>query len=430
MRLRSRRLSRHLASRRDSLQFRVTFALALFVAIVVASMLLALFAINGRLKSDLLNGLVSHEMSELVNEYPSEGAKAIPHSANLTGYVVAPDKIDTLPAPMRHLGRSVRGVTLDFNDHSYRVGTAMIGDKRAYLAYDITALENRETLFKILAIVAALIVLALAIPLGAWIARISLKPINALAEHVGNLHPDARATALADRFEDYEVGVIAQAFDRFMLRLDEFVERERSFTADASHELRTPLAVIQGAVEVLQQDDMQAASAPLRRIDRASRQMAELIEALLFLARDEQAEADGTASACRADHVISEIIDAYKPLMTTKNVEIVALEPCEVTAPRIALVIVFGNLLRNALRHGGQDIRVTLAQGSLSVTDNGIGMDGDKLRRAFDRGFRDGPGAGLGLGLYLVKRVTDRYGWQIRLTSRPDEGTRVELQLT
>lgn len=417
------------AHRRDSLQFRVTFALALFVAVVVSTVLLALFTINARLKADVLNGIVGHEMSELVSEYPSEGPASIPHSANLTGYVVSPDQIDTLPLPLRSLGPNERGITLEFNDHSYRVGTATIGDKRAYLAYNITAIENREALFKVITIIAALIVLALAIPLGTWIARISLKPINALAEHVGNLHPDARATALADRFEGYEVGVIASAFDRFMLRLDEFVERERSFTADASHELRTPLAVIQGAVEVLQQDPALTASGPLTRIDRASRQMAELIEALLFLARDEQVEAGGAGPICRADHVVNEIVDAYKPLMAKKQVEIVALEACELSAPRIALVIVFGNLLRNALRHGGEHIRITLAQGRLSVADNGAGMNTEQLRQAFDRGFREGPGAGLGLGLYLVKRVTERYGWRIRLASRPSEGTRIELRL-
>lgn len=415
---------------RDSLQFRVTFALALFVAIVVSTMLLALFTINAQLKSNLLNGIVSHEMSELINEYPTDGPSAIPHSANLTGYVVSTDQIYTLPAPLRALGPNEHGVTLDFNDHTYRVGTAMIGNKHAYLAYNITAIENQEALFKVITIAAALIVLALAIPLGIWIARISLKPINALAEHVGNLHPDARTSALADRFEGYEVGVIARAFDRFMLRLDEFVDRERSFTADASHELRTPLAVIQGAVEVLQQDSELAVSGPLTRIDRASRQMAELIEALLFLARDEQVETDGSGPLCRADHVVNEVVDAYKPLVGSKQVHVVALEPCELSAPRIALVIVFGNLLRNALRHGGADIQIALAQGRLSVADNGEGMNTEQLRHAFDRGFRDGPGAGLGLGLYLVKRVTDRYGWQVRLASRPSEGTRIELQLS
>lgn len=415
---------------RDSLQFRVTLALTMFVAFVVSAMLLALFTINDQLKANLLNGILDHEMSELISEYPTEGQGAIPHSANLTGYVVAADQVDTLPAAMRDLPPHVRGVTLEFNDHSYRVGTSMIGNKRAYLAYNITVIENQEALFKIVMIAAALIVLALAIPLGIWIARVSLKPINALAEHVGNLHPDVHTTPLADRFDGYEVGMIAGAFDRFMQRLDQFVERERSFTADASHELRTPLAVIQGAVEVLQQDPARAASAPLTRIDRASRQMAELIEALLFLARDEPTEVDGATPQCRADQVVNEVVDAYRPLIGGKQVNIAALESCEVDAPRVALVIVFGNLLRNALRHGGPDIQIVLAQGRLSVADNGAGMNTDQLRRAFDRGYRDGPDAGLGLGLYLVKRVTDRYGWRVRLASRPAEGTRIELQLT
>ncbi|HET7313369.1 HAMP domain-containing sensor histidine kinase [Salinisphaera sp.] len=424
------RLGRIVRAPRDSLQFRVAAALALFVAIVVSTVMLALFTINGRLKADLLDAILANEMGELVNDYPVQGTRAIPHSANLTGYVIGPGQRDELPAPLRGLGPDVEGLTVNFHGHTYRVGTHRIGrDKQAYLAYDITAIEARESLFKWIAIVAALLVLALAVPLGAWIARISLRPVNALAEHVAGLEPGGRSTRLAEQFEHYEVGVIAHAFDRFMSRLEEFVERERSFTADASHELRTPLAVIQGAVEVLQQNPQLAGSGPLTRIDRASHQMAELIEALLFLARDEQAEADGAAPRCRADRVIAEIVDAYRPLMARKTVEISTLDACEIGAPRIALVIAFGNLLRNALRHGGNEIRVTLADGRLTVADNGDGMTTDALQHAFVRGYRSGPGAGLGLGLYLVKRVADRYRWRIRLASRPEEGTRIELQL-
>lgn len=423
-------LRRILAGPRDSLQYRVATALALFVAIVVSTVLAALFTINDHLKTELLNGIVSHEMSELVEDYPHEGASAVPHSANLIGYVVGPDQHDQLPDALRGLGPHIHGITVDVGSRTYRVGTHPIGNKQAYLAYDITAIEDREALFKAIAVVAALLVLALAIPLGAAIARISLKPINALADHVGRLHPDDRTTRLAAQFEYYEVGVIARAFDRFMGRLDQFVERERSFTSDASHELRTPLAVIQGAVEVLQQDPRLGQSGPLTRIDRAAHQMAELIEALLFLARDEQLEADGAVPVCRADQVINEVLDAYRPLMSTKQVETGVLDPLEVAAPRIALIIAFGNLLRNALRHGGDEIRITLADQRLIVADNGHGMHTEQIQRVFDRGFRCGPGAGLGLGLYLVKRVADRYGWRIRLASRPEEGTQIELRLS
>ncbi|ROO25905.1 sensor histidine kinase [Salinisphaera japonica] len=423
------RVKRLLAGPRISLQYRVATALALFVAVVVSTVLIALFTINDHLKTELLNGIVSHEMSELAEDYPQEGEAAIPHSASLIGYVVGPDERDNLPPALQLLPPGIKGITVDVGERTYRVGTREIGDQQAYLAYDITAIEDREDLFKAIAITAALIVLALAVPLGSAIARISLKPINALAEHLGHLHPDQRAEPLADQFEHYEVGVIARAFDRFMGRLDEFVERERSFTADASHELRTPLAVIQGAVEVLQQEPRLADSGPLTRIDRASHQMAELIESLLFLARDEQAEPDGAAPLCRADQVVNEVLDAYRPMTAGKQIEIGVIDELEVAAPRIALVIAFGNLLRNALRHGGDEIRVTLADQRLIVADNGHGMNTEQMQHVFERGFRTGPGAGLGLGLYLVKRVADRYDWRIRLASRPEEGTQIELRL-
>lgn len=427
--LADRGLNRMLRRPLDSLQFRVTAALALFVAVVSTLMVLALFAINERLETDLLNGIVAHELDELTSEYPREGAAALPNSATIIAFVVAPDQLDTLPRALRGLPAREQGMNISFSNRTYRVATTTIEGKRAFLAYDITAIEDRESLFKIVLVMAALIVLALAVPLGIWIARISLKPINLLADHVGDLRPGGSHGQLATRFDSYETGVIARAFDRFMTRLDGFVERERSFTADASHELRTPLAVIQGAIEVLQQDERLTNSAPMTRIDRATRQMAELIEALLFLARDEAQEIGPEHSVCRADNVVMEVVDAYRPIQGNSRIDTQTLENCEVRAPRIALVIVVGNLLRNALRHGGKDVRVTLANGLLTVADNGDGMSSDQLRHAFDRGYRAGPGAGLGLGLYLVKRVADRYGWRIRLASRPDEGTRIELRL-
>ena len=415
--------------RLDSLQFRVTAALALFVAMMATLMVMALFAINERLEDDLLDGIVAHEVNELETEYAVEGEAALPNSATIKAFVVEADALDSLPVPLRSLPAHHPGMDLTFNGRSYRVATTVIEGKRAFLAYDVTAIEQRESLFRTVLIVAAIVVVALALPLGIWIARISLKPINELADHVASLQPEAAGRDLADRFDGFEVGVIARAFDRFMQRLDGFVERERSFTADASHELRTPLAVIQGALEVLQQEAPGAHSAPLTRIERATRQMAELIESLLFLARDEDRSSDGVEPDCRAHTVVSEVIDAYRPLLGNKHLQVPALDDCRVAAPRIAVVIVFGNLLRNALRHGGDTVRVTLADGVLSVADDGNGMGREQLRHAFERGYRNGQGAGLGLGLYLVKRVADRYAWPLRLTSRENEGTRIEVRL-
>ncbi|MES1946038.1 two-component system sensor protein [Salinisphaera sp. C84B14] len=410
-----------------SLQLRVTAALALFVAVMAALIVLTLFAINERLEHDLLDGMVAHELSELEAEYPIEGKAALPNSATIKGFVVEPDQLQSLPEPLQPLPLHTSGANLSYGGRSYRVASTVIDGKRAFLAYDTTAIESRQSVFRAALIAAVVIVFALALPLGIWIARLSLKPINQLADHVARLEPGAPGPALAERFDGYEVGAIARAFDRFMQRLDGFVERERSFTADASHELRTPLAVIQGALEVLHQDPRFADSAPLTRIERASTQMADLIESLLFLARDED-RSISSEQQCRADLVVGELLDAYKPMLGKSRVEVAALDACPLAAPRIAVVIVFGNLLRNAMRHGGPHIRVTLADGVLSVADDGPGMTAEQRRQAFERGFRHGRGAGLGLGLYLVQRVAQRYDWQLRMTSRPHEGTRVEVR--
>ena len=84
-----------------SLQLRVTAALALFVAVMAALIVLTLFAINERLEHDLLDGMVAHELSELEAEYPIEGKAALPNSATIKGFVVEPDQLQSLPEPLQ-----------------------------------------------------------------------------------------------------------------------------------------------------------------------------------------------------------------------------------------------------------------------------------------------------------------------------------------
>ncbi|MDZ7825203.1 MAG: histidine kinase dimerization/phospho-acceptor domain-containing protein [Gammaproteobacteria bacterium] len=140
-----------------------------------------------------------------------------------------------------------------------------------------------------------------ALYLTAWIGYRAthrvLSPITSLAREirrmdVGALDPDVLRQERFAGDPGQEVSVLASALADFTERLDAFVERERNFTRDASHELRSPLTVIAMAVEVLRADpDLGTAGhGALDRIDRAVRDMRELVEAFLLLARESGTE--------------------------------------------------------------------------------------------------------------------------------------------
>jgi signal transduction histidine kinase len=81
----------------------------------------------------------------------------------------------------------------------------------------------------------------------------------------------------------------------------------------------------------------------------------------------------------------------------------------------------------------GGCVRFSYADGWLHIDDTGSGIAKEALPHVFDRYYRAAPeqteARGFGIGLSIVKKICDRYGWAIRLESEPHQGTRVSLSL-
>ena len=90
---------------------------------------------------------------------------------------------------------------------------------------------------------------------GIWLSRTVVAPVTDLAAKVRHRSPNDWEHPLADDFPEGEMGELARVFDRHLIRMRAFIERERAFSADISHELRTALAVILSATEILLEDD-------------------------------------------------------------------------------------------------------------------------------------------------------------------------------
>ena len=244
-------------------------------------------------------------------------------------------------------------------------------------------------------------------------------PVRELANRLSDIDPRTRQLRIANEFAGNELEPIARSVDSFLERLDGFVEREQSFTATASHELRTPLAVIQGAVELIseQTHDQPATMKPMERIRRAVREMSEFTEALLTMSREEPVEqVQGTL--CDVTTILPRVVDDQRAVASGKRIELTVdtETPLRVQAPDSMVTMLIGNLVRNALQHGkGTTVVCHVEQGVLTVTNDGEIAAAD-LPRVFDRRFTTRSG-GHGMGLYLVKRICERYGWTVQLAS-------------
>lgn len=291
---------------------------------------------------------------------------------------------------------------------------------RLYITYDVTTYATQDAIALLVLGIGVLAIVIVAALAAAAISRRLVEPVTALAGRLTEIDPGERHVRIGAQFAGNELEPIARSVDMFMERLDGFVEREQSFTATASHELRTPLAVMRGAVELLETSaaDRPGASKALARIQRAVRDMTEFTDALLALSREQQGAAAGDAS-CDVNAVLARVVEDQRSVSPGKRIvlEIDGAGNLRVAAPESMVAMTIGNLVRNAVQHGtGGDVLCRSHGQELLVTNAGT-LPTASLSTAARR-FTTHPG-GHGMGLYLVRRICERYGWNISLENGP-----------
>ena len=220
-------------------------------------------------------------------------------------------------------------------------------------------------------------------------------------------------------------------------RLEALVRSKDEFIASVSHELRTPLTVVSGVAHELH-DSWEEFTETERRefiemlVDQ-SRDMSDLIEDLLVAARADIGMV--TVTIERVD-VAEEIENALSGLErhALKRIS-VRHEDAEVLADPIRFRQIMRNLLTNAIRYGGDEITVSVAQDGyqvrVSVTDNGTGVRADEQERIFDAYQRAHATAGqpgsVGLGLTVSRTLAELMGGRLRYV--PGEGSCFEVTL-
>lgn len=291
---------------------------------------------------------------------------------------------------------------------------------RVFVTFDVTQHEMRtQWAWRLLYCIIAVTLVVIAAT-AIWVSRSILAPVTALAQRLRRIDPRQRNQRLGPDHSQHELAPIADSIDGFLERLDGFVEREQSFTATASHELRTPLAVIQGATEILadQTRERPAAQKALSRIRRAANEMSDFTQALLMLSREAQSETDPGA-VCDVGEIMPRIAEEQRELLNGRPVGIECMrgDTLRVQAPPSLVTIVVGNLFRNAIAHTDRGaVQCEIAGRTLRIRDSGPGISPAHMNQVFDRNFTTRPG-GYGVGLYLTKRICDRYGWKIALES-------------
>jgi len=286
---------------------------------------------------------------------------------------------------------------------------------------------------------------AIALFVGRFLARRSLKPIQALtaaANLIGAANLGERVPLAGS---DDELDRLAGTLNEMLTRIDQYVKQLRQYTADASHELRTPLAALCGSAELALSrsrsvDELRLViEDSLERYDRLQR----IADELLLLARLDAGENILRFERVQLDKAVEDIVDLYRPVAEDRGLEL-RKENAEAIwihgdGGRVRQLI--GNLIDNAVKYTPSPGRVTVSLSRengvarLVVADTGCGIAPDELLRVFDRFYRvdrsrsTDRADGTGLGLSICRSIAEAHHGSVELHSAPAKGTQATVTL-
>jgi signal transduction histidine kinase len=399
---------------------------AVIIGIVITYLLLSKLLVREALERE------ADYYWELIKQQPNT---SLANTKNLKGFLIPRDN-HLLPYAANQMAPGYHEYT---HLKNFNVAYVSQGDsgKKLLLLFNRAGVDSLILLFGIIPLCLGLLLLYVSLWLSYKYSKKLLSPVIFLAKKVRStdiLNIDkAYFKSDNEHFQkDEDIITLASSISGMIERLEQFVERERHFTQDVSHELRSPISVIQMAMELINTNDVSSAEKKqhLKRIDNAAKDMEELTEFFLILAREDNNIKK--ISTVDVSEVIEEEIEKLSLMCSHKKISIIHNEKntMNIEGSKKIISVLTGNLLRNALLYTDKGlITVSTSNNMLTIKDTGIGISKEKLDYLFVRENNTihNERRGFGVGLSIVKRLCDQYYWDIDISSEKNQGTTVTV---
>lgn len=317
--------------------------------------------------------------------------------------------------------------------------TASIKWDNIFLGKKMDDFEKTKTGYITTLIIINSLFIVILILLSLILSKKILKPITKLSNYLLWYRFDNKESEqLYQEGQPFEISILTKAFDTAIHYTQQSLQKEKEFLQDASHELRTPLMWISSSIELLQTENL---TLPQQQkidvIQLLSSKLKRITNELLFLTRWEiNANLDENIYIWKEIQVI---IDGYEELLKQKNINLISnLDTTYIIhASQIHVQKVFSNLIDNAIKYTPNwwTITIVLQDGMFSIQDTGIGMSKSFITRIGERFIREDKATkvnyeGVGLGLSIVYKIAQIYGWKIDITSEQEKGTMIKVCFT
>lgn len=408
-----------------------------FISLITAA---GVFAAAIIVEKVMIHEALRDEAKHFWEQHKNDPQHKVPNTDNLEGHIAidgdfsqVPEILHPLTADFHRIDFPQRGAQIVYVEDS-KDRTA-----RLFLIFDAGNVGKLSFWFGVVPLTLVLMVMYI----SAWLAYRSssrtLSPVISLANTMRDFDVNSDDFDSLE-LDEYitpgiydEVYTLADSLQAFTTRLKEQLRREQEFTRDVSHELRTPLSVMRGSLQILEKQPLTPAQQrAVKRMNTTSGDMLSLIETLLLLARDTD-DSGKKQEVVVVNDLVSLLVEQIESTHNKDDHVTIRIEDKQLLAvktPQQAIGIVIGNLLRNACNYtpdGSVIIMIDSQHVTISDTGEGIAAtDLERVQQPFQRSSEQTEGHGLGLD--LVRRLCERYGWTLEINSVPDQGTAVRVR--
>lgn len=271
-----------------------------------------------------------------------------------------------------------------------------------------------------------------------YLAGKSIRPVKTITEAANSIRHNNLDSRIPEPLIQDELFELTDAINELLNRIEQSMQREKQFTADAAHQLKTPLAVLKGTFEVLirkpreKEEMIEKIRFGITEINR----MSKMVEQLLLIARVDGYQNNKTQEHVSAVSLIDDVVQRYARQIQERRMQLV-FEPEKDFLLRIdpfLIDLIIENLLSNAIKYSADAATVSIVLKEIndslliSIQDEGIGIRKEELTKVFHPFYRADAlehkdKAGDGLGLSLVSRACSLANIELQVQSEPGKGS-------
>jgi signal transduction histidine kinase len=279
--------------------------------------------------------------------------------------------------------------------------------------------------------------------IGWFMAKKALSGVEKITETARKISGDSLDSRVPETGNEDELDQLAKTFNQMLNRIEGLIISIKDMGDNIAHDLKSPVTRIRGLAEItmLNENSMdeyrKMASSTIEESDR----LLDMINTMLLISKTESGDTQFASEPVNISDIISEACELFMALAEINkiNFQFSVQDDIQIPGDRKMIQRAFSNILDNAFKYTSENKSITVSLAivdknfiKIEVTDTGIGIDSQYLKKIFNRFFRIDPSRGskgAGLGLSLAYAIIKEHHGEINVISKKDKGSKFIITL-